>query len=294
VQLHPQISLQTILTDSLINPNGTPFVDVNSKRVITTTGDNSAIARDMHRRMLNMVTIGSPISKEENSKARPSLYCTDVDNYPPITPQPVDLVATRESRPSEEQEQPQQCVDMSEEEGDHSQPKERDCESPTISTRKVRLLSSPTAPDLHQYFTKTTNTPPKTRPHSAHASIARPLFHSESSNQLNHSNNSGIAFASAVDDNATQEDRKRIKNQKLHQLQMEQKQWALRLGQTASRDYGLPDDLFDLDMCAATSKVSPETGIRFLKSMASKPSIYDGLRPRRRPQSAGKQHSCGR
>jgi len=268
VQLPPQLSLQTILTDSLINPNGTPFVDVNSKRVITTTGDNSAIARDMHRRIVNMVSSGNSVSREEEDnshhhKSKPSIYCTDVDNYPPITPLALDQ--------SEMVEQ----LDVSE----INHPKES-CESPIISTRKVRLRPSPSAPDLHDYIAKASNSPPKSRPHTAHANISRPLFPSESSNQLNHS---GIAFPAAVDDSD--------KSLKLQQLQAQQKQWAVRLGQTANRDYGLPADLFEMDLCVATSKVSPETGIRFLKSMAAKPSIYEGLRPRRRPQSAGNHHS---
>lgn len=298
VQLSPQLSLQTILTDSLINPNGTPHVDVNSKRVMTTSGDNSAIARDMHRRMLGMV---GKSSSRNGSPGRPSIYCTDVDNYPPITPHSLadghhHPMATPQRSPPLLEEELQQWTplevsgDVEEEEDEHQQRVSR-CDSPTTSTRKEKMLTSPSTPNLREYSPKVGgDSLSKPRPHTANASIARPLFpRTLSTSQLTHDHlNSGIAFAASSTPTGDPSDDRKRHQQKLQQLQAQQRQWAVRLGQTADRDYGLPADLFELDMCAATSKVSPETGIRFLKSMASKPSIYEGLRPRRRPQSAGK------
>jgi hypothetical protein len=77
---------------------------------------------------------------------------------------------------------------------------------------------------------------------------------------------------------------------KLEVMQASQKQWSDRLSRTADRDYGLPADVFDWqeDACLATAKVGVDTGIKFLRAMASDPSIYEDVRGSRRRRLTGR------
>lgn len=258
--VHPTVktSVQSMLTDSLINSHGTPHVDINSKDIMVTTRDSSAIVRDMHRRMISIAK--SPTRSEtvkESNLSGDNVFVTSMC-HTTVLPDVQDI-----------------------------DPLDRDYQQLPLSSasspgaRHRGLEASMSAPSLHSSYVggDGISTNKKLRPHTALAALQTHTLEPKSREA-----ETEIYPSSRLNDGSD------TKHQtKLEALQVRQKQWSDRLSKTPDRDYGLPADVFEWqeDACLATGKVGVDTGIKFLRAMASDPSIYEDVHgSRRRRQTA--------
>lgn len=286
---HPlaTFSVQSLLTDSLINASGTPFVDVNSKDVVITSTDNSAVVRDMHRRIISIAR-SPPSSDHAVSPATKSVFVTSQSaDFGIITDDEVpDL------RPSAFISPPT------------SPPRSRHdlLSTPPTATLRKHSESSPSLL-IHKSYPND-NSISKPRPSTAN-SILRT---GNQSNEKRHRCDSslsisfqpeevvGIGFTDAALDYVNHDyDKDLRREEQVKSMQARQRLWSQRLGQSANKDYGLPADVFDLeaDMCRATGKVGIDTGIRFLQAMSAHPEIYGDIRANRKGKSRRPKTAIG-
>ena len=266
-------SVQSILTDSLINSHGTPHVDINSKDVMITSRNSSAIVQDMHRRMVSIARSPSrsDAAKESNLSGG-SVFVTSMCN------------SNTAVLPHVQENDPPVRNSL-----------QRPLSSPSAHGARHRgLEASMSTPSLRSNFLDDgIITEKRLRPHTALAALQthtlEPIRSEIEIEKYPYS---------LMDDNTAEvlhshlnEDKDDTKHStKLEVMQASQKQWSDRLSRTADRDYGLPADVFDWqeDACLATAKVGVDTGIKFLRAMASDPSIYEDVRGSRRRRLTGR------
>ena len=262
--------MQSLLTDSLINSHGTPHIDVNSKEIMITARDSSAIVRDMHRRMISIAR--SPQRSDhakESTISGASVFVTSMCTTAALpVVQHNDFPAVDPSHYHQQQQQ--------------SPP------SPLPDVRKRGLEPSLSAPQLLSNISDgdSFHSITKLRPHTALAALQTHTWEPSFHNAENELNPQSLTEEKPSEIHLLYENEDRYNKQqtKLQHLQASQRLWSERLKQTADRDYGLPSDIFDWEdnACLATGKVGPDTGIRFLRAMASDPSIYEDVRGSRR------------
>lgn len=267
-------SVQSILTDSLINSHGTPHVDINSKEIMVTSRNSSAVVQDMHRRMVSIAR--SPKRSDADKEINPSggsVFVTSMYNSNSTV-----LPHVQENDPPV-----------------RNSLQQRPLSSPSAHGARHRgLEASMSAPSLRSSFLDDgISTDKKLRPHTALAALQTHTLEPISSvieieNYPYSPMDDKTAEVRHSDLNAGKDDTKH--QTKLESMQASQKQWSDRLSRTADRDYGLPADVFDWqeDACLATAKVGVDTGIKFLRAMASDPSIYEDVRGSRRRRQTGR------